>query len=37
MPWTRKQHKLFQAVAHSPELAKKTGIPQEKAEEMAKE
>lgn len=37
MPWTEKQHRLFQATAHNPQIAKKVGIPQQKAKEMAAE
>jgi hypothetical protein len=37
MPWTAKQHKLFEAAAHSPEVAKRVGIPQDKAAMMASE
>jgi len=37
MPWTEKQHKLFQAAAHNPSIAKRVGIPQEKAAMMASE
>ena len=37
MPWTVKQEHLFQAAAHSPEVAKRVGIPQEQASKMAKE
>jgi len=37
MPWTAKQHRLFEAAAHNPEVAKRTGIPQSKAKEMASE
>lgn len=37
MPWTEKQHKLFEAAAHNPSIAKKKGIPQAKAKEMADE
>ena len=37
MPYTEKQHRLFQAAAHSPEFAKKVGIPMSKAKEMAAE
>lgn len=37
MPWTAKQHRLFQAAAHSPEVAKRVGIPMSKAKEMASE
>lgn len=37
MPWTAKQHRLFQAAAHDPSIAKRVGIPQEKARMMASE
>lgn len=37
MPWTPKQHRLFEAAAHNPEIAKKYGIPQQKASQMASE
>ena len=37
MPWTAKQHRLFQAAAHDPSIAKRVGIPQEKAKMMALE
>ena len=37
MPWTPKQHRLFEAAAHSPAVAKKVGIPQQKAQKMASE
>lgn len=37
MPWTGKQHRLFEAAAHSGKVAKKVGIPQGKAAEMAEE
>jgi len=37
MPWTAKQHRLFEAAAHSPEVAKRVGIPQDKAAMMASE
>lgn len=37
MPWTPKQHRLFEAAAHSPQIAKSSGIPQEKAAQMASE
>ena len=37
MPWTAKQHRLFEAAAHNPAVAKKIGIPQAKAREMASE
>jgi hypothetical protein len=37
MPYTKKQHKLFEAAAHSPTVAKRVGIPQAKAKKMAAE
>lgn len=37
MPWTAKQHRLFEAAAHNPAVAKRVGIPQQKAAEMASE
>lgn len=37
MPWTAKQHRLFESAAHSPSVAKRVGIPQEKAAQMASE
>ncbi len=37
MPWSPKQHRLFEAAAHSPSVAKRVGIPQAKASEMASE
>lgn len=37
MPWTGKQHRLFEAAAHSPAVAKRVGIPQAKAAQMASE
>ncbi len=37
MPWTPKQHRLFEAAAHDPSIAKKTGIKQEDASRMASE
>jgi hypothetical protein len=37
MPYTLQQHKLFEAAAHDPKVAKRTGIPVEKAKEMAHE
>ena len=37
MPWTPKQHRLFEAAAHNPEVAKRVGIPQQKATQMASE
>lgn len=37
MPWSPAQHRLFEAAAHSPSVAKRVGIPQEQASKMAKE
>jgi hypothetical protein len=37
MPWTPAQHRLFQAAAHDPAIAKKAGIPQAQASKMAAE
>ena len=37
MPWSPAQHRLFEAAAHSPAVAKRTGIPQAKAASMASE
>ncbi|HEY6019338.1 MAG TPA: hypothetical protein VIY48_05365 [Candidatus Paceibacterota bacterium] len=37
MPWTAKQHRLFEAAAHNPDVAKRVGIPQHKAQMMASE
>lgn len=37
MPWTEKQHRLFEAAAHNPAIAQKYGIPQQKAATMASE
>ncbi len=37
MPWTPKQHRLFEAAAHNPEVAKRVGIPQTSAASMASE
>jgi hypothetical protein len=37
MPWTPAQHRLFEAAAHDPEIAKRKGIPQNKAAQMASE
>jgi hypothetical protein len=37
MPWSQKQHNLFEAAAHNPEVAQRVGIPQQKAQEMAHE
>ena len=37
MPWTAKQHRLFEAAAHDPSVARRVGIPQGKAAHMASE
>lgn len=37
MPYTSKQHKLFEAAANSKSVAKKSGIPQSTAKKMASE
>ena len=37
MPWSSKQHRLFEAAAHSQEVAKRVGIPMAKAKQMASE
>jgi hypothetical protein len=37
MPWTPKQHNLFQAAAHNPAIAKSSGIAQADAARMAAE
>lgn len=37
MPWTTSQHRLFQAAAHNPQIAQKTGIPQAQAAKMSAE
>jgi hypothetical protein len=37
MPWSPAQHRLFEAAAHSPTVAKRVGIPQNKAAQMAHE
>lgn len=37
MPYTPAQHRLFEAAAHNPDIAKRTGIPQDKARKMASE
>lgn len=36
-PYTSKQHKLFEAAAHSPKVAKRVKIPMPTAKKMAKE
>ena len=37
MPWNPAQHRLFEAAAHSPEVAKRVGIPMGQAKKMAGE
>lgn len=37
MPWTPAQHRLFEAAAHSQQIAQSHGIPQAKAANMASE
>jgi hypothetical protein len=37
MPWTPAQHRLFEAAAHNPAIAKSKGIPQAQAAKMASE
>ena len=37
MPWNPAQHRLFEAVAHNPEIAKRKGIPQSTASKLASE
>ena len=37
MPYSSKQHKLFEAAAHDTKIAKKVGIPQATAAKMAHE
>lgn len=37
MPWNSAQHRLFEAAAHSPAVARRVGIPQAKAVGMASE
>ena len=37
MPWTPAQHRLFQAAAHNPKIAKSHGLSQSKAQTMASE
>jgi hypothetical protein len=36
-PYNEKQHRLFEAAAHSSEVAKRVGIPQGTAQKMASE
>lgn len=37
MPYTEKQHRMFQAAAHNPAFAKKVGVPAASAKRMAAE
>lgn len=37
MPYTAKQHRLFEAAAHDPAVAKRVGINQSDARKMASE
>lgn len=37
MPYSAKQHRLFEAAAHNPALAKERGIPQGTAKKLAAE
>ena len=37
MPWTPAQHRLFQAAAHNPAIAKSHGMTTQKASVMASE
>ena len=37
MPYSQQQNRLFQAAAHDPAVAKRVGIPQDKARQMASE
>jgi hypothetical protein len=37
MPWSPAQHRLFEAAAHNPQVAQRTGIPQAQAAKMAAE
>lgn len=37
MPWGPAQHRLFEAAAHNPDVAKRVGIPQQQASKMASE
>lgn len=37
MPWTESQIRLFRAAAHNPGIARKHGLSQSKAREMAYE
>lgn len=37
MPWSPKQHRFFEAIAHNPAIAKRSGIPRATAATMASE
>lgn len=37
MPWTPKQHRMFEAAAHDPKVAHRVGIPTNTAKMMAAE
>ncbi len=37
MPWTPAQHRLFEAAAHNTDVARRVGIPVDKAKQMASE
>lgn len=37
MPWSPAQHRLFEAASHDASVAKRVGIPQDKAKQMASE
>ena len=37
MPWSAPQHRLFEAAAHDPKIAKKKGISQKTAKKLASE
>jgi hypothetical protein len=37
MPYTAKQHRLFEAAAHNPNIAKEHGMSQADAKKMASE
>jgi hypothetical protein len=37
MPYTAKQHRLFEAAAHDPSVAKRVKIPQGTAKKLASE
>lgn len=37
MPWSPKQHRLFEAAANDPEVAERRGLSREKAQKLADE